>query len=59
MNVLILKKSFQILLLIMILKTNFKYSSPSQAALDLKARGYIPPEKWDNGITAGILKLHL
>lgn len=26
-----------------------------QAALDLKARGYIPPEKWDNGITAGIL----
>ncbi|XOY29526.1 fimbria/pilus outer membrane usher protein [Proteus cibi] len=26
-----------------------------QAALDLKARGYIPPEKWDNGITAGLL----
>lgn len=26
-----------------------------QAALDLQARGYIPPEKWDNGITAGLL----
>ncbi|GLX64689.1 outer membrane usher protein [Proteus vulgaris] len=26
-----------------------------QAALNLQARGYIPPEKWDNGITAGLL----
>ena len=26
-----------------------------QAALNIQARGYIPPEKWDNGITAGLL----
>ena len=59
MNVLILKKSFQILLLIMILRNKLLNIQVPQAALDLKARGYIPPEKWDNGITAGIFKLHL
>lgn len=26
-----------------------------QAALNFQARGYIPPEKWDNGINAGLL----
>ena len=30
-----------------------------QAAIDLPARGYVPPEMWDEGITAAMLNYSL